>query len=84
MDREALGTYKGVFEYMGFFRASGSFQMHGGIQTYGGVQMPPNIWGVNTMPPSVKVTCHYRKLGVFEHMGLLRWTGKHWGHTRGC
>ena len=48
MDREALGTYKGVFEHMGIFGASGDIKgvkVHGGIQIYmGGVPDAPNIW----------------------------------------
>ena len=34
MDREALGTYKGVFEHMGVLGHQDGVQIHGGIQTY--------------------------------------------------
>ena len=40
MHREALGTYKGVFDHMG---ASGGVQMHVGIQTYGVSTQGPQL-----------------------------------------
>ena len=77
MDREALGTYKGVFKHMGVLGHQGGVQMHGGIQTYGGVQMPPNIWGVKSMPPKCKSYMPPKKIRVFEHMGMLGASGGH-------
>ena len=47
----------------------------------GDVQM--HLWGVNSMPPSVKVTWHFRKLGMPKHMGVLGASGGHpnaWGN----
>ena len=58
MDREALGTYKGVFEHMGFLGHQVVSKCMEASKHMGVSRCPPNIWGVNTMPPSVKVTCH--------------------------
>ena len=58
--------------------------MHGASKHMGVSRCLQTYGGVNSMLPNVELTCHSRKLGVFEHMGVLRWTGKHWGYTRGC
>ena len=61
MHREALRTYKGVFEHKGVLGASGDIR--GCLNAWG----HPNIWesrcpqsygGVNSMPPSVELICH--------------------------
>ena len=61
MHREALGTYKGVFEHMGVLGASGDIR--GCPNALG----HPNIWGCQDAPkhigvslnaPSVQLTCH--------------------------
>ena len=49
-----------------------------------GVKIPPQIWGCQVNAPKCKSYMPLKKIGVFEHMGVLRWTGQHWGHTRGC
>ena len=63
-------TYRGVGDIRACLNAWGVFKL-------GDVLMQPNIWGVNSMPQSVELTCHYRKSGVFKHMGVLRWRRKH-------
>ena len=87
MHREVLGTYKGVIEYMGVLGASGD------IRSCPNAWGHPNIWGCQDAPkhrgcqlntPKCRTYMPLKKLGVFEHMGVLRWTGKHWGYTRGC
>ena len=54
MHREALGTYKGVFEHIGCWGHQDGVQMHGGIQTYGGVQMPKHMGVSSQCPPKCK------------------------------
>ena len=62
MHREALGTYKGVFEHIGCWGHQDSVQMHGGIQTYGGYLDAPNIWGCQVNAPKYKSYMPLKKI----------------------
>ena len=57
MHREALGTYKEVFEHMGVLGHQGISECKGTFKHMGGVNMPQTYGGVKALP-SVKVTCH--------------------------
>ena len=61
MHREALGTYKGVFEHMGVLGHQG---------TSGGAEYMrhPNIWGCQLNAPKCRTYMPLKKIRVFEHM----------------
>ena len=60
---------------MGVLWHQGCLHAMGASKHMEDVKMPQIYGGVNSMPPSVELTCHQRKLGVFEHMGVLGASG---------